>query len=87
MKIDVEGAEPRVMRGALATLAVSRPIVLSEVHDAQLRAVSGSSADAYIAQMATLGYRCTLLHEDGTRGETIERCDDARPRNVVFDPR
>jgi FkbM family methyltransferase len=87
VKIDVEGAEPRVMRGAGATLATSRPIVLSELHDAQLRVVSGCAANDYLAQMAARGYRCSHLTDDGTRGAPIERYDDARPLNVIFDPR
>ena len=87
LKIDVEGAEPRVMRGAEATLATSRPIVLSELHDAQLRAVSGCSANDYLAQMAARHYRCSHLNHDGKRGSPIERYDDVRPLNVIFDPR
>ena len=86
LKIDVEGAEPRVMRGAEVTLAACRPIVLSELHDAQLRVVSGCSATDYLAQMAARGYRCSHLRDDGTRGARFERFDDVAPVNVIFDP-
>ncbi len=87
LKIDVEGAEPRVMRGAEAMLASSRPIVLSELHNAQLRTVSECSANDYLAQMAARGYRCSQLEDNGTRGASIDRYDGAQPLNVIFDPR
>jgi hypothetical protein len=84
--MDVEGAEPRVVRGAQATLATGRPVILCELHDRQLRVVSSSSANDFIAQMAALGYRCSSLNADGTRGRTLERYAGETPINVVFDP-
>jgi hypothetical protein len=86
MKLDVEGAEPRVIRGTQSTIARSRPTILAELHDSQLRAVSQSSADNFIAQMASLGYHCSRLNADGTRGKAIERYGGSDPLNVVFDP-
>jgi len=85
LKMDVEGAEPRVIRGAHATLAAGRPVILSELHDQQLRTVSGSSADDFIAQMSALAYRCSRLNADGTRGHALDRYADKAPLNVVFD--
>lgn len=86
IKIDVEGAEPRVMRGAQQMLARGRPVILSELHERQLRIVSGVGADDFIAQMAALAYRCSHLNADGTRGTILERYSDPQPLNVVFDP-
>jgi FkbM family methyltransferase len=86
LKIDVEGAEPRVIRGARATIAIGRPVILSELHDPQLRAVSRCNATDFIAQLAALDYTCSLLHRDGTRGHAITRYGDRAPTNVVFDP-
>jgi FkbM family methyltransferase len=87
LKMDVEGAEPRVIRGALAMIAAGKPVILSELHDRQLRVVSECTADAFIAQMSALGYGCSRLNEDGTRGAAIDRYADEAPLNVVFDPR
>ena len=44
MKIDVEGAEPLVMRGAERLLRNDRPVILSELHAYQLQAVAGVEA-------------------------------------------
>lgn len=60
IKIDVEGAEPRVFRGAKKALA-RKPSILSELHPAQLSKVSGVTSSQYIDQMADFGYRCYLL--------------------------
>lgn len=86
IKIDVEGAEPRVLRGGVATLARGRPVILAELHETQLRVVSGVSANDFIAQMGGLGYRCSRLSDDGTRGHEIARYGSDAPVNVVFDP-
>jgi FkbM family methyltransferase len=86
MKIDVEGAEPRVIRGAEATLASGKPVILAELHDRQLQIVSGMGATGFIDQMAALGYGCARLNSDGTRGNRLTRYDDPAPINVVFDP-
>jgi FkbM family methyltransferase len=87
LKMDVEGAEPRVIRGALTTLANGKPVILSELHEQQLRLVSGIGATDFIMQMAVLGYDCVRLNADGTRGHALERYAEIAPLNVVFDPR
>jgi FkbM family methyltransferase len=86
LKMDVEGSEPRAVRGALRTLAAGRPVVLAELHETQLRLVSGCGATDFIAQMAALGYRCARLTPDGARGPRLARYADPTPVNVVFDP-
>jgi hypothetical protein len=64
VKIDVEGAEPRVMRGARNLLQRKHPAILSELFPEQLHAVSKTTCAQYIAQMESYGYSCYLL-EDG----------------------
>jgi FkbM family methyltransferase len=56
VKMDVEGAEPLVLAGALRTLATFRPVVHFEVNEGSLRAAgksSGEIADFFFA----LGYK------------------------------
>jgi FkbM family methyltransferase len=64
IKMDVEGAEPQVIRGAEAILREDRPVILSELHPVQLARASGATVDEFLAQMRALGYRAQTL--DGT---------------------
>jgi FkbM family methyltransferase len=57
IKMDVEGAEPQVIRGATRLLKDDRPVILSELHPTQLERASGMTADEFLAQIRTLGYR------------------------------
>ncbi|MGE0799222.1 MAG: FkbM family methyltransferase [Lautropia sp.] len=56
MKVDVEGCEHLVMRGAGQVLSEFRPIVLAELSDPLLRS-NGSSAAEVIRLMQDKGYR------------------------------
>jgi len=85
IKVDVEGAEPRVISGALTMLARDRPRILSELHNAQLHAVSGVSASDFLEQMSRLDYRCFAIERDG-RGRHLTTYDKATPINVIFEP-
>lgn len=82
VKIDVEGAEPRVIAGARRALARKRPVVLSELFPEQLRNVSGSSPSAYIALMESLGYGCYLL-ERGEPGRRLRDFPEDANRELV----
>ena len=64
VKMDVEGAEPQVVRGAERILKEDRPVILSELHPTQLDRASGVTGDAFLAQMNTLGYRAHPLRAD-----------------------
>ena len=64
IKMDVEGAEPQVIRGAAQLLREDRPVILSELHPTQLERASGVSADAFLEQMKSLGYRAHTLRGD-----------------------
>jgi FkbM family methyltransferase len=54
LKIDVEGSELAVLRGARRTLAESRPIVIAELHNAGLAAECG-------ALLGALGYAVEVV--------------------------
>jgi FkbM family methyltransferase len=65
IKMDVEGAEPQVIRGAARLLAEDRPLILSELHPIQLQRASGTTADELLAQLGALGYRAHRLKGPG----------------------
>jgi FkbM family methyltransferase len=64
IKMDVEGAEPQVIRGAARMLAEHRPVILSELHPTQLDRASGVTGDQFLDQLRGLGYRARTV--DGT---------------------
>lgn len=55
IKVDVEGHEPYVLRGATRTLALARPVLFLELSDHLLR-IQGSSAPDLVKQLRSLGY-------------------------------
>ena len=56
VKIDVEGAEAEVIRGAAAVLQQGRPLLFRELHMDVLEQ-RGESVDALLAQLTACGYR------------------------------
>ena len=86
IKMDVEGAEPQVLRGAARILSEDRPVILSELHPTQLERASGVTAAAFLAQTAALGYRAYHLAQ-GAVGPPIERAPDDAMVSAVFVPR
>ncbi|MCU1382064.1 MAG: hypothetical protein JWL71_761 [Acidobacteria bacterium] len=61
IKMDVEGAEPQVLRGAAGILQADKPVILSELHPIQLERASGITAAQFLAQIAAFGYRAHHL--------------------------
>jgi FkbM family methyltransferase len=86
IKIDVEGAEPLVFRGARRLLEEDRPVILCEINPQQIAKVGGTTPRELIREMASLGFECRLLGEEGP-GEPVEDAADDRVRSVVFRPR
>jgi len=70
VKIDVEGSEHRVLRGAAETLRAHRPVVLSELSASLLRR-NGSSAAEVVAYMKGFGYR--ILDPSKPTGRFVEQ--------------
>jgi hypothetical protein len=85
IKIDVEGAEPLVFEGARRLLAEDRPLILSELHPQQLERVSGVRAEAFVASMRALGYRCHQLGA-GELGPELRHVPASGVTSVVFVP-
>lgn len=61
MKIDVEGAEGRVLRGGTATIEAHHPAMLLEYSGPSLETRSGESGTRLLGWLATLGYSFTAL--------------------------
>ena len=76
IKIDVEGFEMNVLRGADATLAKFRPVLFLELCDANLRE-QGSSAVELLAWLEARGYAI----EDVLEGRAVTAAD---PGNIIF---
>jgi FkbM family methyltransferase len=64
LKIDVEGAEGRVVAGAQGILETSRPVVATELSLEMLPRVSGISGEEYLDGFEALGYRISLLNRE-----------------------
>jgi FkbM family methyltransferase len=85
VKMDVEGAEPQVIAGARQLLASDRPVILSEVHVAQLASVSGATPSAFIDAVRALGYACRHLTPEGP-GDPVDAGSLPPVSSVVFVP-
>jgi FkbM family methyltransferase len=85
IKIDVEGAEPLVFRGADALLRRDRPIILSELQGQQMFKVSGCTATHFLAEMHERGYVCYPL-EHGALAPAIQTSPEDTLASVVFVP-
>lgn len=88
IKIDVEGAEPLVFKGASKTLAKEeKPIIMSEIHPKQLKMVSGMQPIDYVNYLEGFGYECFLLEESKIHGRvTSEYSFVNEISSVVFFP-
>jgi FkbM family methyltransferase len=81
IKMDVEGAEPQVLKGAERLLKEDRPVILSELHPTQLQRASGVTADEFLAQLPGFGYRAQDLS-----GNPIDRASPDGIVSVVLVP-
>ena len=61
LKMDVEGAEGRVVKGATRLIERDRPIITTELKDEMLRRVSGTSVAEYLGYFEGLGYAPSVL--------------------------
>ena len=69
IKIDAEGAEFLVFKGARQLLQRDRPVILSEIHGPQLKNVSKVKVLEYVEFLEDFGYRCHTICDDGTTTE------------------
>jgi FkbM family methyltransferase len=85
IKMDVEGAEPQVLRGAQGILRNDKPVMLSELHPTQLERASGITAEQFLADIAALGYRAHRL-EGATVGAHIDHAPADALVSVILMP-
>ena len=84
IKIDVEGAEERVLRGTLETLKRFRPVLLMEMNDASLRLQGSSCSD--VAELIESGEYCIYSFDSAT-GKLVVAQEGNYSDNVVAVPR
>jgi FkbM family methyltransferase len=88
LKIDVEGAEPLVLRGASAILARS-PVLAAVVEFRDEPHVGGESPEDVLAFYESLGFELCLLRRNGeldpsTRATVLERARGVPSLNLVL---
>jgi len=64
LKMDVEGAEGRVVRGATRVIERDRPIVTTELKEEMLTRVSNTTVGEYLSYFEGLGYSAALLNKE-----------------------
>lgn len=63
IKLDTEGAEYKVLRGARKFLSASRPTIISEFSPGQLQCISAVTPEKYLELFVDLGYQISILGE------------------------
>src|SRR4030095_8816198 len=86
LKIDAEGAEALVLRGARRLLAEDCPVVLLDLHPHLMAHLDGTTPATLIRQMAWLDYECRLLGA-GVPGPAVADIHARGVTTVVFLPR
>jgi len=81
LKIDVEGAELAVLKGAAGILADFRPLLLVEMEEKNLQA-AGASKAAIQELLGGYGYRAAHLRKG--RWRLIDDVAEARGRNIFW---
>jgi hypothetical protein len=85
IKMDVEGAEPKVIEGAARLLKEDRPVILCELHPVQLERASGTTPAIFLEQLRAAGYRAHGLR-NGIIDEPIEKASDEEVLSVALLP-
>ena len=89
IKIDVEGAELLVFKGATSLLSnQKKPIIMSEINPQQLKNVSGIKPIEYVEYINSFGYICHLIDSGEKQQEILSTHDFGNDiSSVAFFPR
>ena len=95
IKVDVEGAEGRVMEGAASIISAYRPVVVTELCPAMLEAVSDVTCEDYLSRFVDLAFDIheinpterTMGPAEGLKGLMDRWGDRESIRNLILVPR
>lgn len=65
IKADVEGAEPKALRGCAGMILRDRPVIVSEFSPDLMPGISGVSGPEYLHWLIAQGYRLGVIEPDG----------------------
>lgn len=85
IKLDVEGFEPRAIRGLARTVANRRPAIMTEINSEMLEA-GGSSVLLFDAQMRDLGYKPFAIDRGGFRLRHRLLLHPVAPEQLIWEP-
>ncbi|MEM8532999.1 MAG: FkbM family methyltransferase [Chloroflexota bacterium] len=71
IKMDVEGAEPRVLQGMCKLLQKHRPIIFTEFAPGMIDTISHTTPEAYLQSFQDLGYTLFAVQTDTTHREAL----------------
>jgi len=83
IKIDVEGLEFLVFKGAERILTKDRPVILIEINPANLLRTSGISAEEFGQYLTTLNYRLFEIGADGSCAKQIQTFELSTIKNLM----
>ena len=82
IKMDVEGAEARVLRGAEALIRKYRPIILMEINRRALEE-NGVDPEALLGMLKDLGYKMWRMGSSAEDSYDVESFDQIQQENVI----
>lgn len=90
IKIDVEGAEYRVLRGMERLIKRHRPLIFSEFAPDMLHPISGVTGEAYLSWLFQCGYRVAVIERErnelidcGSDGGAVMALQAAEPSHLL----
>lgn len=83
IKIDVEGSELLVFKGARRILSEDRPVILVEINPSNLIRTSGISATEFGSFVEKLDYRLYEIGTNGSRGRQIQTSELSAVKTLV----